>query len=1715
MAKRILAIIMAFILALGSMTGLDLVCNDNAIEAHAEEDLDKAEVLKDENGVVNLTQSDESYYILAVQTGSTAGDDVEYFAIRYIDENNQKRTEFVFPHVGAREAGYNQVETLMKSKGYTSPAVTKEELVKKTYGVYHETQRSTQELLPNTIDEYFFTPLYTMASIDSIEVCASAGEHRWFCAGISLYRVDKLRGVDMMGYYSDERFIDFVGVTLARAVYNNNINTNKEKGTVVRFDKNSTIYKLDTGAIVHNFADPYAIKIDIAQTAGAGIDAFIQDATQKRKISDRSGIAGYQECLTLHIMYTDIGELKRELYVPLCTNLLCYIAEHMKKQNECIYGIGQDSDSIVIPLTLPGIILADDDYRALDSITLTYSNEYAVNKCNLKYAGTPKPVKNKGNEFVSIDGVQFLKYMPDMELDTQNNKLKVDFSETSVMFYYAKSVYNLPYDEKKDNASGMKISSASFETHRAGDNTKFRSGVSDDTYYFELDIHSAPDSQTLDDIIVNFVYVNNDGRDVTSRDIIVNQAVNDFYGNWVTTSGILGESGAYQIKAIAGGKLTFMVQLEDVSRFVAMNVRTSSKTAYMSKLKNEAKSDSTKESIYQRYKGILENDDFQLAGVTIKKFLKDGLGGLEYRYTDKAVTVNGAKTNWNIERDCMLADTEYAKYIANEKIGINVLPDKEGVTIYFNETTRIENEDTVDWYEYRDSMTFAETKQDFDYTKRRCTYEITVDVPSDKGNETSMGDSGSKNQFYFMLMFETGNTSGYVLANQQLASDCFNSGNKETFTIYTNCDYGDVVGVRIIPDAQQDNADIYDKLKIADIVISRRENSVTKNWTCEINDWVGIDYTDDGAAVSAKGQRTKSEAEIARTYAVDKSSYDANLIFEIVTGEYLEDNNQPTGGLNAKINYIDEDGASKSITVDVYKAMYEYMKLTTKYSEGGGFAQIDPENMLKPATSNYFEQSIQRIKKLVSIEFTPKSPTEDTTWSCDKVIVSQVIGGTGGLYRNDKGVRARDYDTLDIATSIDNNNQNLSIFKGNSSVRPLLINFESTEVSLNSTVNVENNEGKINDDSLNIYVHRVNEKENEMFPYRIADVSKYDMGVKVRYTYNAGKRGTKSTLMQLDKMSFDVDSNMFYCSIATPGLREMGSMDLNAKKKGTLQELASSSGVYIDYAIIEHVRNHAIVGTYKVVLRTETDITEDNISLTIRKTSGIGDKLSQKLILSLGGSTDIAKLNGIASESMSDIGVVLKYKSTWATKVGSDEIYNTPIKYLSGVNNDGKPYTIKPHQLIEMEFNQNNVDEIVGVEVYRYNVAAEVNCVSVSTFSDDSTQPDKVYSYYVETGAMVNGTAPEVINTAKVYDRSGRQFTDKSAGFLWMEINTGSSDESFGQIGQQIPVRAEISWADEAGNNSLSVIENINTYCVEGAGIMPGESAKISVPLQSYGALHSIKLIPYAEDSSSAVSWILDSVSISVLNPVKSKVVASQNRKIGTKVAGSTGGITLNFANISFGGVISYSYTSLSGSIRSGGVENFVDGKDIRVNSGSIVTLEANSEGTIFDTDKNKFIRGSFEDIEVIVQEVYGDAVGERTETIDGNVTLYTRTGNGYQQIIPGEYQNKERPVISKIEFIGTSVENKDVVYLLTLRSTEMPDYSITFRITVAGIPKEEETEIGEFIDGGDDRKDSEDEYNTNDDGIPDNSENDTSPENPEDDGNQNTPEDANVENEI
>ena len=244
-----------------------------------------------------------------------------------------------------------------------------------------------------------------------------------------------------------------------------------------------------------------------------------------------------------------------------------------------------------------------------------------------------------------------------------------------------------------------------------------------------------------------------------------------------------------------------------------------------------------------------------------------------------------------------------------------------------------------------------------------------------------------------------------------------------SFKIATSQDYGDLSSIVIIPDDQDGNSNIYDKLKIDYILVSRESNAaLTPSWAARGSDedglgWVGIEYRDPGEAGTKKGTEGRTMSEIATTYNITESGYAAKLMVSITTSAYGQTTRydyqgnsetvidpQFAGGISLTYSYYNREGRYRSVEgIDIISLMNEYTGRagsrvrtyqdgTSTVTEEVDYYVSDPNYQFRAGKTDYFFLTVDDIWQILDMTLVIRSSVV-TKWNISNVSVSLVRSG--------------------------------------------------------------------------------------------------------------------------------------------------------------------------------------------------------------------------------------------------------------------------------------------------------------------------------------------------------------------------------------------------------------------------------------------------------------------------------------------------------------------------------------------------------------------------------------------------------------------------------------------------------------------------------------------------------------------------------------------------
>ena len=1342
-------------------------------------------------------------YILEIATGITSGSQIKFFEIYYTGTDNKSYKKVIFPNGDSLALGRHEAEN------YGSLSTVRDD-IKTNYGYDlsfdpFKTGKGSG-LQSNSIDQYYFTTGVAIKSVDKVEGFMG-GKGTWTCTRFQIYRVDRMNGLKMAGYWSNNVYIDFQGELIAELTGGNN-NWNCDDANFLRMNQAATLKKDFNGVSYKSHplqsGHSYGFRMDFADTYGAGLECLAAEYQD-----GKTNLAGLHlaETMTLTVTYTDVYGQTRFLRLPVITSTAAYT---MKSVTADVMGLAQQGQSIGFAGTIP-------DCATITEIQCTFGAAEAVKEAGIKSIDNNE-TKNRRAAISEGDDVQitciavYNMNQSSITPGTDEAQLTYDFKGNPILYRLASTATGDMYYARATSKLNLKdYDGRELKVPATGD-VKY--------YLVELTADDVSGAGTDADMLLTLDYVNKKGKETSSKEISLSEAAGEYFGYWPGDS----EDFVYRWGVNGGNTLSALVSLNDVQYFTGVKLRMPD----------------------GHWEGHVE-EDYQLKNLKI--YSLSHLGGRKIVWKEQEKF--GMKTNLEITR-------EYEGRTAK----INILNLEETVLVQEGQTIAVDAKSSTvgalvenSWEMTTYNLSYENAMKDFNFSKVRKTYEVTVKVFDDSvatdnnGRVVASGgngDSGSENLFYFQLVFQNGE-SNYVLANQQLAGDRFASGASETFQIDTNQDYGEVTAIRIIPDDRSSDSKKYDKLRIDYIQITERGVTGTHTcWMAENVGWIGTNYTEEQEQYGMGGRQGRTFAEISKNKTIDYATSVVQLEVSLHTNTTTQPEgyaSQFYGNLHGAFTVEHSNGQREKLAMqDLVKMMYQYMNKTPQTSNGSAIS--DKSRMFRENHTDRFLVDIRDVKKLIALDLQIRNQ-DDLPYQWDIGSVSVKLVTESGVLRlnnnseyeysrtKKEGTTADDV----VCTQAEQSTPAFStITKAKGGMVSLNIPFTDNEIELygdyNNPVTKISRQPATMDTELNVFV----------FPTiggGVEPVSDYELDVLVDYAHIYGP--LYQTGDRMHKYIPDSDDEnarpMFYIN----GLRADGMIDLN-KIKFT----AETDGLKfckLDYAIVQQVKAGVVVANYYVNLGdanayySVAKYPSDGISTTW----GVNE---QHLTFQLGESSPVKNLFA----DRQDMAVALKYK---LVNDPENRDYLTPYIYLT----DQNVTTIRPGQMIDIMFNQMFVGEVTGIQfVCIGGVEASVEAASVTVSRSDSSGITAEKGYYsFGEGVYVEKSA---VNMAQTADTVEDEDVVRPASFTFKTSEASKNGDS----GTSSRVWMRIYTVNSAGVVNTPVdIDDIRKYLVDGSeNFETDETQTIRLMLKGAAKIRRVEIEPKSAEGTA--SWSVDSV---------------------------------------------------------------------------------------------------------------------------------------------------------------------------------------------------------------------------------------------------------------
>lgn len=1335
--------------------------------------------------------NDTGLYALTVTNGVNSTDlssKIGFIRIKYTAaDDSETHYEYIFPADGDYAKSLQTAKQLGDDTGNA-------QLQQLGYAAAGTEQSLFADYAECTL---LFTPLREIASVQGVEIYAKSSG-TWSCQNMQIYRVDKSTvHLTTCGTYSSQEYIDFSGTLLLQL--ENAANLKLTTSSLLKITTDSTSPSMSapsTDTTREAGKSNYIFRIDIADLYGAGIEQ--EASNQVTNIANQ----GFFESLGLKIRYLDTWDRTREVTIPVITSVLAQAMNSDGVSSGNIAGVAQQGDTLAFTAFLPA-------FRELQSTQVIYGYDQVLSAAGLSYNGNKSAHASRVSaaasagkkEVLSLTGISIYS-AEEAALSTQLTDGFLRQTITGSPIYYYRSTKYTGTDFTYGNSTRIAFQ-------------EYQNGVSlvppnqTERYLVVLKTDIPDTAGTTGSLRLKLKFKDLSGSQRETKTMVLSEQCREYYGYWAGVK----EDFAYLANVQSGKQLYFTVELSNVDYFDGAEISLDS-----------------------------QSDDWQMSGIAIYKLTKLGQRSAEA----ESVTVGSQTSNWQYSR----SGSEMGDAILNINQSILIQAgETHTMDIRSNSTIEDSTEDD-DWSDIRYSMSYSQAKNLGSFIKGRQNYTVTVKVAGDLVTDSDNGDCGSKNLFYFQLVFENG-SSAYVLANQQLSADGFRTGENETFSISTNHDYGALTAVRIVPDDEDTKGDVFDKLNVESITVTKDStDAVSRQWVVSDVGWIEIDYRDE--AENTRGKTSRSEEELARTFSVSYSTNVVNLEVALATGSYGTDP-QLQGEITGVLTYRDTTGQTQEKTINLVRSMYEYMNRTATDTS-------DTTYMFRGDHTDRFIVSINNPGEILSLRLTVNSAVQ-TTWNIENVSVKMASRSSVlQINLNDEYERISDEETVNICEQDSTKTPAYSQLCTVGQAQVVNISFTENQISIaedetGTNVSVVSRTPKSLEDTLNLYVYMAESAD---------DLSTYTMKAAARYTkVYGGAYQASATLIA------DAGSRMFYAKgLNAASMSTLNSLYLKAEENGT----KSNPSAKVDYAIVQRVRSGVVIETYYMAFGSEatfgTSMKPDSVSET-----GSGE---QVVSLAFGSDTSTVQL---FSEKY-DVAVAIRYTS-YNDPAGAETEYRSPYIFLT----DQQVNSLKAGKIVDITFDQSYVKEVTGVTltttvtsnsravetgqakevkltvdsavVGTYQVATElVSTADPETQQITETQQEvrTCTGWYSFSGSITLSAAEQTMTRTSAAD-SG----EGTVSQLTLKLATAQASES-SNSGHGGAIAMTIGYTDYYGASREVYYDDIRSYLTSG-DFSDGSTAVAKFQISNISSVRWISFKPRSTDESGTAVWKLASLS--------------------------------------------------------------------------------------------------------------------------------------------------------------------------------------------------------------------------------------------------------------
>ena len=1346
-----------------------------------------------------------------------------------------------------------QTDNVIK-ESWTYTTVANINTIRETHNVMYYTlgyeinppSQTTKALQQWSTEEFLFKTEEDISTVDQIEVFMSNGD--WTVQGLSISKVTSVNGYGEYGFYSGKYFLSLGKQYLYELESRNGGHAQLHATTDTLHllaGENSDYYRLLPSSKKDTVTNPedeyYSFRIDIADELQSGLESLAETTVGKTFANIQA-----VEDLAIEIEYLDKNGWTRGVSMPVLLSMLGQASVIGDKVRTM--GPAQRGDTLAFTARLP-------EFEKLLTVKL-HTGAAARNSIAAGGIVPRKQFKAEKNalgtkldsDFISIAGISFYKGTCRASNYAQGRDQKTNqqldcysygfsFSSPEPLAYFTTII-----------PTGYRVKANSTAKFDMAEYTQGSLVTAPSMGNFIIRLRTDEVNRVIKNcnLNVSISYQDYSGNQKTSKLYNVKDEVMNYLGYWPTVSEPLGNFG-YLYGLMPGRYIEFPVTLEDAAAILNIAISTD-----------------------------MISDEIQIAGISVS--VVDEIG--KRRIYAQTLEGAGGASNFRIVRT--LKHTVIPPFPITLKLLFT--PGKS-----FNITTgtgTVIPAGEPDYSTMRYSMSYDDTKRDLGFIRDSITYDITVKVANDATKSNVNGDSGSKNQFYFQLLFKNGK-SAFVLANQQLTSDGFRSGMEEMFSIKINRNYGDVTSIRIIPEDISSDSDVFDKLNVDKITVTERTNGgAGMQYVFNTVGWIGIDYHDSGEQTTYRTKTGRLLVELAKTYTVSYQQKVIYLYCEIGAWPWDIPFSPFEASIGADLTYLDINDQPQTVSFDVVSRMYSYMNRTPKAYEGAsdGSEQAlynsmgtisDPDFMLRPNHVDCFVlPPLADAKTIKSMTLYIVNRTNGTKyWVISDVTLSRIYSDSGTVVLKRNGDHESDYkrnmETADLCKMVfdnktmENQGMNIELPVGQKVSRTIKFSDSSITWSENSSwTSAVTRMPESSNDTLNLYLYPTDYNKNiDASP--VSAVLQYSLPFSRVMQVKQNRLNTVS--------SGTKDAMYYFKGISATDMQNLLSIGITCR----------DSEMMFKRAIVEQVRDNVIVNRYEIPLGGSSATL--GLRASPSKNSIQEGKKRQNMMISFSDLTKEMTLFGPNEDyqDVNDIAVAFQYRTTIDKNLPVDfqQKYYTPYVYLTDVGIQ----KLRPGLMAEIPFEIPFVAEITGYKIVSFgNIVAEVNSAMIVNYNpvsaenqDGGSADIMEHCYGIRAKFPVENSITEkfVVPDALADQMKGEMGMSGQDSVAPLELTLRTAPaKAGGATSVNVPVTMNIYYRSVRDKRWTFTIPDIRTYIepklktdpdtgesIVVDNLVAGESATIKLLLPDCYELEAFAF--QLQDETGAESWNLESIS--------------------------------------------------------------------------------------------------------------------------------------------------------------------------------------------------------------------------------------------------------------